>query len=344
MSEEPVRIRVALKDDAEVPVGERPILVSSDDLSRDPSDDALYRDGQYLDGPLPSSRVPHIGHAAMFLSFAGLMLLLSQLVMLTLSHTATSSAGVVHPKRQLAAMAVTYFVTLGACFLVFPLFWGREFPAGLNWNGGAARRLAARLVAIGLLVGWGVQAMSSLIPMPKSIPMDDFFKTPSDVWLVTLFGTLLAPLFEEIAFRGFLLPAFSIAFDWLAPVVRYVAAFSSATLGGQEPPRHVAIFREAAPAGLAPDTGNLFFRSRTAVVSASLVTSALFALLHAEQLAHAWAALAILFGVSLVLTAVRVRTRSVACSTSVHASYNLSVFLTLLLATGGYRHLDKIGK
>jgi len=41
---------------------------------------------------------------------------------------------------------------------------------------------------------------------------------------------------------------------------------------------------------------------------------------------------------------VRVRTRSVACSTIVHASYNLSVFLTLMVATGGYRHLEKIGK
>jgi len=330
MSEEPISIRVEVAAEA------TPIV--------DVSDDALFRDGQYPEGLLPSSRVPHMGHAAMFLSFAGLMLLLSQLAVLALSHAAATAAGVVHPKRQLAAMAVTYLVTLGACFLVFPLFWERGFLAGLNWNGDAAQRFWGRLVATGLFVGWGVQAMSSLIPMPKSIPMDDFFKTPSDVWLVTLFGTLLAPLFEEITFRGFLLPAFSIAFDWLAPVLRYVAAFALARLGGQEPPRHVAIFREAAPAGLAPDTGNLFFRSRTAVVCASLVTSVLFALLHAEQLAHAWAALGILFGVSLMLTAVRVRTRSVACSTIVHASYNLSVFLTLMAATGGYRHLEKMGK
>jgi membrane protease YdiL (CAAX protease family) len=67
-------------------------------------------------------------------------------------------------------------------------------------------------------------------------------------------------------------------------------------------------------------------------------------MLHAEQLAHAWGALAVLFGVSLVLTAVRIRTRSVACSTIVHASYNLSVFITLFLATGGYRHLDRMTK
>jgi membrane protease YdiL (CAAX protease family) len=341
MSDEPIHIQVEGTDDAGGPVSERP---GYERPIVDASDDALFRDGLHTDGPLPSSRVPHMGHAAMFLSFAGLMLLLSQLVVLTVSHPAHDPTGAIQPKRQLAAMGVTYLVTLVACFLVFPLFWERGFLAGLSWNGGTARRFAARLVALGLTVGWGVQALSSLIPMPKSIPMDDFFKTPSDVWLVTLFGTLLAPLFEEITFRGFLLPAFSIAFDWLGPVLRYIAAFSLAKLGGQGPPRHVAIFREAAFAGLAPDTGNLFFRSRTALVSASLVTSVFFALLHAEQLAHAWAALAILFGVSLVLTAVRVRTRSVACSMIVHASYNLSVFLTLFVGTGGYRHLEKIGR
>jgi membrane protease YdiL (CAAX protease family) len=189
-----------------------------------------------------------------------------------------------------------------------------------------------------------VQAVSSLIPMPKSIPMDDFFKTPSDVWLVTLFGTLLAPLFEEIAFRGFLLPAFTIGFDWLGAMSRYLFAFSFARLRRQPPPRYATAFPEPASAGLSDTTGNLFFRSRTALMAASIVTSALFALLHAEQLAHAWGALIVLFGVSLVLTLVRVRMRSVACSTLVHASYNLSVFLTLFVATGGYRHLDRMTK
>jgi membrane protease YdiL (CAAX protease family) len=75
-----------------------------------------------------------------------------------------------------------------------------------------------------------------------------------------------------------------------------------------------------------------------------VLTSLLFARMHAEQLGHAWAAVGILFGVSLLLTAVRIKTRSLACSTLVHASYNLSVFLTLFMATGGYRHLEKIGR
>ncbi|HWZ50286.1 MAG TPA: CPBP family intramembrane glutamic endopeptidase [Granulicella sp.] len=293
----------------------------------------------------PSARVPNIGHAVIFLSFALLVLLLCQLVLLAprAGHSMQASAQVVmQPKLQIATMAVAYSATLGFCFLVFPLFWRRGFLAGVHWDGSKALRLAGRLLPLGFALGLTVQAISSLIPMPKSIPMDEFFRSRSDVWLVTLFGTTLAPIFEELSFRGFLLPAFAIALDWLGPLLRYLSDFSLARLRGKEPPRHMHLFAEARSAGLGADSDNLTFRSRTAAVGASILTSILFALLHAEQLAHAWAAVIVLFFVSLALTVVRVRTRSVACSTLVHASYNLSVFVTLFFATGGYRHLEKM--
>jgi hypothetical protein len=41
---------------------------------------------------------------------------------------------------------------------------------------------------------------------------------------------------------------------------------------------------------------------------------------------------------------VRIKTRSVASSTLVHACYNLSVFMTLFIATGGYRHLERLSR
>ena len=78
-------------------------------------------------------------------------------------------------------------------------------------------------------------------------------------------------------------------------------------------------------------------------VVASL-TSAVFALLHAEQTGFAWGAVAILFCVSLVLCAVRLLFRSVAASTLVHVSYNSMLFLSLIHATGGYRHFEWIAK
>ncbi|WP_263384177.1 CPBP family intramembrane glutamic endopeptidase [Granulicella arctica] len=295
---------------------------------------------------LPSARVPHFGYALLFLLIAGLLLLLSQaVVLLPLMHGGSPVAvSLKHPKLLLASEGATYVVTLAVCWFVFPLLWHRSFLAGIEWNGRKALTLAAKLIPLGILSGWTVQGISSLISMPKTVPMDDFFKSTSDVWLVTFFGTLLAPLFEEVCFRGFLLPAFAIAFDWLGPMVRYVFQFSVCRLRGEEPPQHFVTFREERSAGLAPETGNITFRSLPAVLISSLVTSACFALLHAQQLGYTWAAVLLLGAVSILLTAVRVKTRSLACSVLVHGSYNFSVFLVLFIATGGYRHLDKVAR
>ena len=265
-------------------------------------------------------RIPHLGHAILFVSIAGLILLMSQATLLGFFtiHTAQKlAAAAQQPKLLIAAMAITYLTTLLISWFFFPLLWHRSFSEGLQWNFAAARRNALKLIAMGLVLGWTVQAISSLIPMPKSIPMDSFFRSPSDVWIVTLFGTLLAPAFEEICFRGFLLPAFAIAYDWLSL-----------------PRNPVAVQRWQTTTNLS--TAGLLF--------SAIVSSLLFALLHAEQLAHAWGALIVLFCVSLVLTLVRVRTKSVACSALVHACYNLSVFIALFIVTGGYRHLDRIAK
>ena len=56
--------------------------------------------------------------------------------------------------------------------------------------------------------------------------------------------------------------------------------------------------------------------------------------MHAQQVAHLWAALLVLFSVSLVLTFVRVKTQSVAASAMVHATYNGFVFLATLCGDG----------
>jgi len=66
--------------------------------------------------------------------------------------------------------------------------------------------------------------------------------------------------------------------------------------------------------------------------------------MHATQVAHLWAALLVLFTISLVLTWVRVKTGSVAASVLVHGAYNFFVFLMVMIATGGYRHLERMAK
>jgi membrane protease YdiL (CAAX protease family) len=276
------------------------------------------------DGPAPilaPRRIPNLGHAVLFVSFTGLILLLLELAALLLGKSpAAAHAGavdVLHPKVQVAIEASTYAMTLAAAWLFYPLAWRRRFLDGLSWNWPAARAEAGKLAGLGLLLGAMMQVVTHFITPPKTMPIDDFFATASDAWLVTVFGVVVAPIFEEICFRGFVLPAFAIAYDWLSL-----------------PRTDEARTRWSITTSLT--TGAYAF--------SAVFTSVLFALIHAQQVSHLWTALLILFSVSLLLTYVRVRTHSVAASAIVHSAYNAFVFLTVLLATGGYRHLDRMTK
>ena len=131
------------------------------------------------------------------------------------------------------------------------------------------------------------------------------------------FAVTLAPFFEEMAFRGFLLPALATAWDWI----------SEKSTG-----------KSARP--LAADGHPQW--SIPAMIFASILTSLPFALLHADQTGKALGPFLLLITVSLILCAVRLKTRSLAASTLVHASYNFLIFFLMLISTGGFRHLDKM--
>ncbi len=263
----------------------------------------------------PPTRIPNLGHAILFLSLTGALLLFSNLVILGFAHPTGHNPAVVAPKLLLASEAFTYLAALTISWFLFPLFWHRTFANGLQLNAPAALRNAFKLIPLGFVLSFTVQAVSSIVPMPKTIPMDDFFRTRSDVWLITAFGTLLAPLFEEIVFRGFLFPAFAIAYDWLC------------------------LPRTEAALEYWNSSNKLTFAS---LIFSSVLSSIFFTAVHGKQVAFTWPVLFLLFGVSLILTTVRMRLRSVLASTLVHASYNLTIFLTAFIATGGYRHLDRM--
>jgi uncharacterized protein len=302
-----------------------PILPEGEAILQPPMDNTPH---EAPDSEAPA-RIPHLGHALLFLLLTGALLLFVQVILLAFTHIApkiaplptaqaigtSHSADAVAPKLLIGAEAFSYIGTLAISWFLFPLFWHKPFAAGLQLNGSAATRNALRLIPIGITLSFVVQAVSSLITMPKSIPMDDFFRTPTDVWLITVFGIFLAPFFEEVLFRGFLLPGFAIAYDWLSlpriPAAREQWNSSNAI-------------------------------SFPAFAFSAVVTSILFALLHGEQTAFTWPVLLLLFCVSLILTAVRLRLRSVLASTLVHASYNFAIFLSAFIATGGYRHLDHL--
>jgi uncharacterized protein len=259
----------------------------------------------------PPARVPNFGHTVLFFTIATVVLILASvsafaIVMgLHLMGRETPEQLLREPRLLIPSMAVGYLIAGAIVWAVFTYLWQEPFTRGVQWNFAVVRRRWPVLLASGVGLSLIVQFSSNFLPIPKSLPIDDFFRTPGDVWMVALFGTFVAPVFEELAFRGFLLPSLASAWDWLRGLK--VGAWTGAAL----------------------------------IVSCAL-TSIAFALVHADQLAHAWAPLAVLFSVSLVLCAVRLATRSLAASTFLHATYNGTIFTILFFVTGGFRHLDKI--
>jgi uncharacterized protein len=269
----------------------------------------------------PPRRIPHLGHALIFVCFTGLLLIVLELVLVAMGKAPGAVHGgvtmLLHPKTQIALLATTYLTSLLAAWFFYPLLWHRSFLDGLSWRWAVARSHAGRLIALGLLLGVMVQIATNFITPPKTRPVDAFFQTQADAWLITFFGTILAPLFEEVCFRGFLVPAIAIAYDWLC------------------------LPRTPESRGRWQTTTTL---TPAALIFSAVLTSALFALMHITQVAHLWAALLVLFTISLALTWVRVQTGSVAASVLVHGAYNFFVFLMVMIATGGYRHLERMTK
>jgi membrane protease YdiL (CAAX protease family) len=257
---------------------------------------------------MPSNRIPNLLHFVILLGMGFFALVACQAIALALPHSAPSVLPLVFAE----------VLTLNAAWFFFPPLWQRPFLEGLRWNAAKAR---PRLALLGLAMGFAAQGISLLIPHPKELPIEEAFHNPGTVWVLALFGVVIGPLFEEVVFRGFLLPGIANAFDY----VRIPP----------DPDPQIALER------LVAWRASSGF-SRPALVVASLITSLLFASIHAPQLGYTWAAVALLSGVSLVLCWVRIRTGSVAASTAVHACYNLSIFVTLFVSTGGFRHLDAI--
>ncbi len=305
-------------------------------------------------------RIPNFGHTVLFFTVAIVVLILASvsafaIVMgLHLMGRETPDQLLREPRLLIPSMAIGYLIAGAIVWAVFTYVWQQPFPRGVHWNPGAVRRRWRSLLAGGVALSLGVQFLSNFLPIPKTLPIDDFFRTPGDVWMVALFGTFVAPVFEELAFRGFLLPSLASAWDWLGGRARGLnrgwqkQPFPAGAYAAEIAPAGADVAEGIQPGGsiaggIYPGGANDAPRWSVAALTFSCtLTSIAFALVHADQLAHAWAPLAVLFSVSLVLCGVRLWSQSLAASTLIHATYNGTIFAILFFTTGGFRHLDKI--
>jgi len=270
----------------------------------------------------PPQRIPNFGHLGLLAAVSFLGWLSAGLLTFVALHfhlfgisTGVQAETDIH--YTLGSMAILYLVPFGACLLVFPIVWRKGFFAGLQWNGMTAVHLRWRLFGAAFVCFLLALVNGVLMPGPDNTPIDKIFRAPGAAWSLFAFGVTFAPFFEEIIFRGFLLPAICTAADWIAE------RFANQLERPLDPNGH-------------PQW------SLRAMVLGTILTSVPFALMHADQTGWSLGPFLLLFCVSMVLCWARLSTRSLAASVLVHASYNFLLFSLMLLGTGGFKHLDKI--
>jgi membrane protease YdiL (CAAX protease family) len=193
-------------------------------------------------------------------------------------------------KMGLLAQALSYIVLLLFMWGLVVLYYRRRFAEAVRWHWPREHRWLAYLLG-GMALAVVVQLLSVLLPIPKTLPIDRYFQSRSVAYIISLFGISMAPLVEELFFRGFLYPVLA---------------------------------------------------RRLGITIGVALTALGFALVHASQVASAWAPLLVLFMVGLVFTLVRVATRNVAPGFLMHVGYNFMLFAMLYIATDRFRHMERM--
>ncbi len=101
---------------------------------------------------------------------------------------------------------------------------GQAFWQAIRWNFPGRRWFG--WAALGVALAVIVQSASSLLPIPKSLPIERYFHNTSGAWMMAVFGLTFAPLVEELFFRGFMYPALARRLGEAAAVVITGALFA----------------------------------------------------------------------------------------------------------------------
>jgi len=109
--------------------------------------------------------------------------------------------------EQIVLQGVMDLVLVGFIMFLVKGVHGRRFLETIHWyrqhpfNTGSLISLGATLAITVLLV-------SALFPSPQQTPIEKLITSSRSLYVFALFGIAVAPLFEEIIFRGFLFKVF----------------------------------------------------------------------------------------------------------------------------------------
>jgi membrane protease YdiL (CAAX protease family) len=108
------------------------------------------------------------------------------------------------PLVIVAGQSLAYLLILAYMYVLVTRERGRpDFLAALHWNWPS--NIVVCILA-GFVLSLSLQMVAHFLPIPKDLPIDSFFRTPAEAWALGILSITLAPLMEELFFRGFLYP------------------------------------------------------------------------------------------------------------------------------------------
>jgi len=134
------------------------------------------------------------------------------------------------PLVIVAGQSLAYLLILAYMYVLVTRERRRpDFLAAIHWNWPSN---VAIYVFVGFALSLALQALAHLLPMPKELPIDSFFKTPAEAWALAILSVTLAPLMEELFFRGFLYPVLARRLG--LPIAVFLTALGFALLHGAQ--------------------------------------------------------------------------------------------------------------
>jgi membrane protease YdiL (CAAX protease family) len=128
-------------------------------------------------------------------------------------------------KVVIGAQAAAYPVVLLFIFLLVRTKSDEPFGQAVQWNWPGIT--APAFLAGGMILALVVDGLARFLPIPKSLPMDTFFHDASSAYMMAAFGITLAPLLEEMFFRGLLFPLLRRSYGVVVGVIVTALAFAA---------------------------------------------------------------------------------------------------------------------
>jgi uncharacterized protein len=111
----------------------------------------------------------------------------------------TANAAVV-----IGAQTAAYPLVLLFIFLMVRTRSHQPFGVAIEWKWPGM--LAPVFLVSGVILAFVIESLARFLPIPKSLPMDAYFNDATSAYMMAAFGLTLAPLLEELFFRGLLYP------------------------------------------------------------------------------------------------------------------------------------------